>query len=654
MFWKSIIKYLVWPVLWMLVMAATMGVSAPAAEFTVNTTADTVDVNPGDGVAIDKNGSCSLRAAVMEANALVGPDTIFLGPTAFQLTIAGAGEDKGLTGDLDIFSNLTIKGSGTLETIIDANGIDRVLHIRGDWKVTVSDLTIRNGRSPDGYWDDSISAFRFGGNGGGILNRNGKLNLVRCCVTQNRTGNGKVIYSGSGGPFYAGNGGGIYCNGGRLDMEDSTVSENFTGFGFSNYDSYGLMGCGGGMYLVDCRSELRKCTVNNNQLPGSEFLDVGVEANGVGLYLYRGEAILRNCTVSHNIGVGVWGSGGGIFVQGNQLSLIYCTIVRNEIKASYGGGGGVYYNSWNERNSVKGTIIAENIAGIHYSEGHDIYGRFDSLGYNLIGDPMGWWLYQSAPGDLVGEPPHLGPLRDNGGPTKTHALLPQSLGIDAADPQETEATDQRGVARPQDGDSDLAAVADIGAFEVSFPSVSIVSPMNGSTLRGNVTIEAKAENCEHVLVYIDGGVAAELTEEPYVFEWNTESYANGAHQIAVIAEDLMGQTATDGIAVFLDNILVLLEVERRVESSWLLRREYADLRISIPNLSLSVVDRVEVQRQLGGGVFQTIREVEATEFENNLCSCHDLLPRTAGTVTYQAVALDGAGNVMGQSPKKGL
>ena len=42
------------------------------SEFVVTTTADTVDATPGDGVAEDAEGNTSLRAAVMEANALGG------------------------------------------------------------------------------------------------------------------------------------------------------------------------------------------------------------------------------------------------------------------------------------------------------------------------------------------------------------------------------------------------------------------------------------------------------------------------------------------------------------------------------------------------------------------------------------------------------
>jgi hypothetical protein len=54
----------------------------------------------------------------------------------------------------------------------------------------------------------------------------------------------------------------------------------------------------------------------------------------------------------------------------------------------------------------------------------------------------------------------LGPLADNGGPTWTHALLPGSPAIDAADDAVCPATDQRGVLRPQ------GAACDIGSYEL--------------------------------------------------------------------------------------------------------------------------------------------------------------------------------------------
>src|SRR2546426_9701517 len=59
-----------------LAVAGAGRVSADAATFTVNSTADTTDAAPGDGVCDDGGGACTLRAAIEEANAHAGADTI--------------------------------------------------------------------------------------------------------------------------------------------------------------------------------------------------------------------------------------------------------------------------------------------------------------------------------------------------------------------------------------------------------------------------------------------------------------------------------------------------------------------------------------------------------------------------------------------------
>src|SRR2546425_8188017 len=63
--------------------------SAPvlAATFTVDSTLDAVDAAPGDGVCATSGGQCSLRAAIQEANALAGPNTIELPAGTYVLTI---------------------------------------------------------------------------------------------------------------------------------------------------------------------------------------------------------------------------------------------------------------------------------------------------------------------------------------------------------------------------------------------------------------------------------------------------------------------------------------------------------------------------------------------------------------------------------------
>src|SRR6266545_1657367 len=75
-----------------------------ASLLTVTTTSDGTDVNPGDGVCETAPGNavCTLRAAVQEANALAGPDTVSLPSGTYMLTLLGADEDAAATGDLDI------------------------------------------------------------------------------------------------------------------------------------------------------------------------------------------------------------------------------------------------------------------------------------------------------------------------------------------------------------------------------------------------------------------------------------------------------------------------------------------------------------------------------------------------------------------------
>ena len=84
---------------------------ATAQTFNVNWIEDAADFNPGDGVCRIHliSSHCSLRAAIQEANALPGEDTIILLPNVtYNLTIAGTGENNSATGDLDITDSLII------------------------------------------------------------------------------------------------------------------------------------------------------------------------------------------------------------------------------------------------------------------------------------------------------------------------------------------------------------------------------------------------------------------------------------------------------------------------------------------------------------------------------------------------------------------
>ncbi|TMC57853.1 MAG: hypothetical protein E6J26_05765 [Chloroflexi bacterium] len=128
-----------------------------------------------------------------------------------------------------------------------------------------------------------------------------------------------------------------------------------------------------------------------------------------------------------------------------------------------GGGIRIFAGTFEVRNS----IIAGNFDNSPSVKHNDCSGLIQSLGHNLIQDSFGCAIGGSTLEDLYGKDPLLAPLADNGGPTRTRALLPGSPAIDAGNPvpstvDELHAcadVDQRGVPRP------IGRFCDSGAYE---------------------------------------------------------------------------------------------------------------------------------------------------------------------------------------------
>ena len=89
-------------------------------------------------------------------------------------------------------------------------------------------------------------------------------------------------------------------------------------------------------------------------------------------------------------------------------------------------------------------------------------------GFNLSSDDSCGF---SGENDLENTDPLLTPLDYYGGLTPTHGLDPASPALDRS--LYCPRVDQRGVARPQDGDSDGEPLCDIGAFELE-PTVTVL------------------------------------------------------------------------------------------------------------------------------------------------------------------------------------
>jgi CSLREA domain-containing protein len=197
-------------------------IRAQAVTLSVNSTADAVDVSPGNGVCETGfgNRTCTLRAAIQEANALGGRDTIVVPAGTYRLTIARRGETFAAAGDLDLRDSVDIVGAGADRVIVDAAGIDRAFSVVSGAEVTISGLAVENGNNGFG---STV------GNGGAIFN-GGTLTLDRVVVRSSRSVGDVTTGFGFGGGVANG-------TNGRLTIRNSTLSGNSAqanGGGLSN------------------------------------------------------------------------------------------------------------------------------------------------------------------------------------------------------------------------------------------------------------------------------------------------------------------------------------------------------------------------------------------------------------------------------------
>src|SRR5919106_5097534 len=98
---------------------AAPGSASAQLPLNVNNTADRPDRSIGDGICATAAGTCTLRAAIQEANALLGHDTINVPPGTYELEIPSVNYDVPSTGDHDIADSVSIVGTGAGATIID-------------------------------------------------------------------------------------------------------------------------------------------------------------------------------------------------------------------------------------------------------------------------------------------------------------------------------------------------------------------------------------------------------------------------------------------------------------------------------------------------------------------------------------------------------
>jgi len=450
-----------------------------ADTFTPDTFDDVADPKPGDGTCGAGKGTCSLRAAVQEANASTRSNRIELAQGTYKLTLDGPDESLAATGDLDLNTDVEIVGRGVGITIVEQRAKHRIFEVTPKGTAKISDLLVRGGMS---LGDDGGSILVDGrlrienvtidrgrskadplgsnGAGGGVRNR-GHLDamnlIVGACASDGKGGgisnsgfltlsNSQVVDNAS----RTDSGGGIY-NDGELTIAISQISANTAS------DGGGLDNVGGKVRIVDS-------TFSGNKAEG---VAGGIRNAGKDAAL-----TVVNCTFNSNVGQK---QGGGLAnLAPATADLNNVTFAQN----AAGDGGGVVSDAA-AGVVVSNTILATNTAGPGGVP--DCKGSVTSRGHNLVGKPGGCDF--RAEGDLVDKDPMLGPLSPNDGPTRTRALLDGSPAIGGGSPKTADGkngacapADQRGVKRPQAYGGDKKPACDIGAYEAQNPKTSALAP----------------------------------------------------------------------------------------------------------------------------------------------------------------------------------
>jgi len=394
-------------------------VVAPIPTFTVNTTDDIADPVPGDGV-VNNGFQRSLRAAIMEANAMGGAVNIVVPAGTYTLTLdthqnMPYGADFY---DLDIAGDIRIVGAGAGETIIDGNDLDRVFQVHPGFNLLLQGVTVQNGSK---YSD-----------GGGIKVDNASASIMHCELARNT-------------------GAGIYVFKSQADLFDTHIHRN-------NPD--GVV-TGGGVALYDSQVLIERCSIVENSA-----------ANGGGIAIRLSDADLINCTISSN---DVIYDGGGVYLENLIDRLVRfrnCTIAFNQ--AATGGknssGGGVSAINFVGANIP---IMQECIVAWNETDWlglDDIYGSVEFAGNNSVYDNDNLTASGDLGGLVTGIDPWIRSSRTKIGNTEVNLPRNNSPIIDAGTLAGMLISDQVGNARPYDAYGNGVAIPDLGAAERQIPN----------------------------------------------------------------------------------------------------------------------------------------------------------------------------------------
>ncbi|MGH8042410.1 MAG: choice-of-anchor Q domain-containing protein [Rudaea sp.] len=368
-----------------------------------------------------------------------------------------------------LLDDLTIVGAGADKLAIDGAGLDRVLAHYGYGTLDLQGVTVRDGVShvtgyhvtggacivSNGYvtmHHSAISGCVASGEGvygGGIV--------ARGIALYTSTLSGNVALGSHPNTFTAAYGGGAMAYRGPVYLYASTVSGNRATHTLS--DTHGSYCTGGGIFS-DLGGYAYASTFDSNYSYGT----------GGGIASHAGFGI-SDSTISGNHAKHK--TGGGVFARVFDSMLINNSTIADNTAGS--SGGGIYFIGVRDSLTLQSSIVAENKAAGTPADIATLDAFTIAGANNLV---IAAAVNVSLPTDTVHGDPKLLPLGDYGGPTRTHALMVGSPGLDAGNNLTGLISDQRGPGFARV----LGAATDIGAFEGALAPAPVV-PAPGLSLR---------------------------------------------------------------------------------------------------------------------------------------------------------------------------
>ncbi|HEY3359182.1 MAG TPA: right-handed parallel beta-helix repeat-containing protein [Polyangia bacterium] len=452
--------------------------------------AQPVDTSQPTTVVGDGSAASCTEAALRGAVAAGGIVTFACGPGPVTITVAA---------EVPVAQDTTIDGGGRVT--LSGGGTSRILRLASAWNVATPLLTVQNLTFEGGFTTDVPNTTSTAQGGGAIFQDGGSLTVIDCTFRDNQCaatgqdvsggaingqGIGTLVIQGS---VFAGNrgsnGGAVGTQAEDVTIVNTTFSDNAaTGTG----GNPGNGGDGGALSYDGAHNSLTLCgatfTGNHANAAGGAVFRVGYNdevvaidrcifdgnsvdpdsGNAAGLYLEHVTIDMSGTTIANNTGHyggGIWigqsaiahltnvtianntaaGGGGVWFANGVTGTFLNCTIAGNVGDGLFGGDTGVALTNTIVANNVRGTLDGTTNCAEEHGAG----------GANLQYPGAGTLC---APAITVADP-LLGPLQDNGGPTKT--MLPAAGSPAIGQGTGCPGIDQRGDAR--------AAACTLGAVE---------------------------------------------------------------------------------------------------------------------------------------------------------------------------------------------